>query len=73
MVNLELLTQKVKTSLAKAQARFEKSKRYKETDDEKYSAFRHGQSWGEIRAYNNILSIIGQCKEKEDDDSGEIE
>ena len=73
MGNLKLLIQKIKTNLAKAQVRFEKAKRLKETDDEKYNVFRHGQAWGEIRAYNAVLGLIGACKQEKEEEIDEDE
>ena len=73
MGNLKLLIQKIKTNLAKAQVRFEKAKRLKETDDEKYSVFRHGQAWGEIRAYNAVLGLIGSSKQEKEEEVNEDE
>ena len=73
MENLKLLIQKIKTNLAKAQVRFEKAKRLKDTNDEKYNIFRHGQAWGEIRAYNAVLGLIGICKQEKEEEVNEDE
>lgn len=46
--------------MSKSQINFEKHKYIKVTDPERYNEFRHGQTWGEIKAYSTIKQLLGQ-------------
>lgn len=52
--------EKVRGYMHKKQARLERHKRLKETGSDKYNEFRHGETWGNLKACQTLLGIIAQ-------------
>lgn len=56
----ESVSEKVRNYMYKKQAHLERHKRMKETGSDKYSEFRHGEAWGNLKACQTLLGIIAQ-------------